>query len=86
MIGTHCVGESRSLKIVSDDASLISGQKISSVIDLKLSVNPEKANRKVRGDQWMPAKNPLMAKLVFFVVPSIKEVSECLPSCKSVLL
>ena len=49
-------------------------------------MNPEKANRKVRGDQWMPAKNPPMAKLVFFVVPSIKEVSECLPSCKSVLL
>ena len=49
-------------------------------------MNPEKANRKVRGDRWRPAKNPPMAKLVFFVVPSVKEVSEFLPSCKSVLL
>ena len=49
-------------------------------------MNPEKANRKVREDRWRPAKNPPMAKLVFFVVPSVKEVSECLPSCKSVLL
>ena len=39
-------------------------------------MNPEKANRKVRGDWWRPAKNPLMAKLVFSVVPSINEVLE----------
>ena len=41
-----------------------------------LSVNPERVNKKVRGDQWRLAKNPLMAKLVFSMVPSIKEVSE----------
>ena len=49
-------------------------------------MNPEKANKKVKGDRWRPAKNPPMAKLVFFVVLNVKEVSECLPSCKSVLL
>ena len=39
-------------------------------------MNHEKANRKVRGDRCRPAKNPPMAKLVYYVVPSIKEVSE----------
>ena len=39
-------------------------------------MNPEKAKRKVRGDRWRPAKNPLMANLEFSVVPSIKEVSK----------
>ena len=39
-------------------------------------MNPEKANRKIRGDRWRPANNPLMAKFVFFVIPSIMEVSE----------
>ena len=43
-------------------------------------MNLEKANRKVRGDRWRPAKNPLMAKLVFSVVPGVKEVSEIIPS------
>ena len=43
-------------------------------------MNPEKANKKVRRDQWRPAKNPSMAKLVFSVVPSIKEVSESILS------
>ena len=51
-----------------------------------LSANPEKINSKVRGDRWRPAKNPPMAKLVFSMVPNEKEVSECLPSYKSVLL
>ena len=41
---------------------------------------------KVRGDWWRLAKNPPMAKLVFSMVPNVKEVSEYLPSCKSVLL
>ena len=49
-------------------------------------VNPERMNSKVRGDRWRPAKNPPMAKLVFSMVPNEKEVSECLPSYKSVLL
>ena len=39
-------------------------------------MNPEKANKKVRGDRWRPTKNPPMAKLVFSVVPGIKEVLE----------
>ena len=39
-------------------------------------MNPKKANRKVRGDRWRPVKNPPMVKLVFSVVPSIKEVSK----------
>ena len=43
-------------------------------------MNPEKANRKVSGDRWRPAKNPPMAKLVFSMVLNIKEVSELIPS------
>ena len=39
-------------------------------------MNSEKANRKVRGDWWRPTKNPPIAKLIFSVVPSIKEVLE----------
>ena len=70
-----------------NDASLINGlNNLWRYQSKGLSVNPEKANSKVRGDWWRPAKNPLMAKLVFFVVQNIKEVSECLPSCKLVLL
>ena len=29
-------------------------------------MNPEKANWKIKGDRWRLAKNPPMAKLVFF--------------------
>ena len=37
-------------------------------------MNLEKVNRKVRGDWWKSAKNPSMAKFVFSMVPSKKEV------------
>ena len=32
---------------------------------MNLWLNPEKTNRKLRGDQWKPAKNPPMVKLAF---------------------
>ena len=49
-----------------DNSSEISGLKMSGVVNLRLSVNPEKVNRKVRGDWGWPVTNPLMVKLVFY--------------------
>ena len=59
------------------------GWTIFGVIDLRV------VGKFWKGKQYSqrkPAKNPPMAKLVFFVIPNVKEVSEWISSCKSVLL
>ena len=58
------------------------GWTVFDVINQMVASESWKMNSKVRGDQWRPAKNPPMAKLVslwFLMSRKWKEVSECLP-------
>ena len=37
-------------------------------------LDPKKTDTKIRGDRWRSAKGPPMAKSMYFVIPSKKEV------------
>ena len=63
------------------------GWTIFGVIDLKVVGKSWKGKQESqKRPVEAPTKNPPMTKLVFYVVPNVKEVSDCRPSCKSVLL